>query len=142
MTLAEVSVAPFSFTARPNIFQQSFGGSLKSLVLKMASGRLQSPEDLIARLRWKSAGVQSLIHVEARYQHALIRYLKGKGIVRHPVFDMDSLTEEERGIAPDDSRARALMFLMTVTGTQQLPPDDGQIDVGHLSLIFLSCTAC
>lgn len=96
----------------------------------MASGRLKSPDDLIARFRWKSTGVSSLEHVEARYKHALIRYLRGKGIVRHPVFDMTSLTPEESAIAPDDPCARGLMFLMTVTGTLQLPPDDGQIEVG------------
>ncbi|KAJ6534713.1 hypothetical protein B0H10DRAFT_1972366 [Mycena sp. CBHHK59/15] len=107
---------------------ESFGGSLKALVLKMASGRLKSPDDLIASFRWKSTGVSSLEHVEARYKHALIQYLRGKGIVCHPVFDMTSLTPEESAIAPDDPCARGLMFLMTVTGTLQLPPDDGQIE--------------
>ena len=102
----------------------------------MSGRRLKSPDDLIARLQFKSAGVADLRQAEELYKAALIRYLRGKGIVRHALLPEASLTDSERAVAPDDPCARSLMFLLTVTGTVQLPKDEGKVQVCWFILLF------
>ncbi|KAJ7433202.1 hypothetical protein B0H11DRAFT_2376815 [Mycena galericulata] len=110
---------------------QSLGGSARSLLLLMSAARVKTAQEVIDRLNWISVDLDApaLRPVEEKYKTALIRYLRGKGIVQHHLLHASSLTDEERSIEPDDPCARAVMFLMTITGTQQLPKDDGTIDM-------------
>ncbi|KAJ7222139.1 hypothetical protein GGX14DRAFT_428153, partial [Mycena pura] len=98
----------------------------------MASGRIKSPADVIERLDWISTGKSELEGAESLYRKAFVRYLNGRGIVRHARLPLDSLTDSEKNIAADDPLARALMFLMYATGTQLLPQNDGRIDMQFL----------
>ncbi|KAJ7739630.1 hypothetical protein B0H14DRAFT_3515761 [Mycena olivaceomarginata] len=107
----------------------SFGASLKSLLIKMAAGRIQSPQDVLERLDWQSTGDPELQAIEALYRTAFHRYLSGHGIVRHPLLPRESLTEAEREIPDDYPLARALMFLMYTTGSQLLPLSSQTIDM-------------
>ncbi|KAJ7834546.1 hypothetical protein B0H14DRAFT_3461978 [Mycena olivaceomarginata] len=107
----------------------SFGALLKSLVIKMAAGRIQSPRDVLERLDWQSTGDPELQAIEALYCTAFHCYLSGHGIVRHPLLPRESLTEAEREIPDDYPLARALMFLMYMTGSQLLPLSSQTIDM-------------
>ncbi|KAJ7802090.1 hypothetical protein B0H14DRAFT_3488836 [Mycena olivaceomarginata] len=107
----------------------SFGASLKSLLIKMAAGRIQSPQDVLERLDWQSTGDPELQAIEALYRTAFHRYLSGHGIVRHPLLPRESLTEAEREIPDDYPLAQALMFLMYTTGSQLLPLSSQTIDM-------------
>jgi hypothetical protein len=64
----------------------------------MSARRLKSPDELIDRLHWASTGMESLLPTEERYKQALIRYLRGKGVVQHCLFPSSNLTEAERSI--------------------------------------------
>ncbi|KAJ7096988.1 hypothetical protein C8R43DRAFT_1141600 [Mycena crocata] len=110
----------------------SFGDSLKTLIVELSAARVTSPEDVIRRIRWSSSGLARLLSVEERYKQAMLRYLRGKGIVRHQLLSLESLTEEERLIEPEDPCARVLMFLMMITGMKQLPTDEESIDLNFL----------
>ncbi|KAJ7654845.1 hypothetical protein B0H17DRAFT_1146640 [Mycena rosella] len=84
-------------------------------------GRLQKVEDLVARLHWVPCSDQSLVDLEEKYKAAFIRYISAPGIVRHPLLPVARLTQAEREITASNPLARALMFLITTTGTLQLP---------------------
>ncbi|KAJ7754753.1 hypothetical protein B0H14DRAFT_2635380 [Mycena olivaceomarginata] len=116
----------------------SFGASLKSLLIKMAAGRIQSPQDVLEHLDWQSTGDPELQAIEALYRTAFHRYLSGHGIVRHPLLPRESLTEAEREIPDDYPLARALMFLMYTTGSQLLPLSSQTIDVSSVAHLFHS----
>lgn len=109
------------------------GGSVRQLVLQMSSRRITSPEQVIERLRFKSSDMAALLPEENRYKQGLLRYLRGKGIVRHRLIPDAKLLEEEKAISEDDSCARALMFLLTVTGAPQLPREEVTILVRPVS---------
>ncbi|KAF7335035.1 hypothetical protein MVEN_02253700 [Mycena venus] len=111
---------------------ETFGGSLRSLMPMMSARRLKSPEDLIDRLQWTPSGLPGMLPVEQRYKVAMVRYLRGKGIVHHRLFPTDNLTDAEKNVEPNDPCARALMFLLTVTGTLQLPKDNKRIEVNFI----------
>ncbi|KAJ7336902.1 hypothetical protein DFH08DRAFT_1018061 [Mycena albidolilacea] len=98
----------------------SFGASLKSLLIKMAAGRIQSPRDVLERLDWQSTGDPEPQAIEALYRTAFHRYLSAHGIVRHPLLPHESLTEAEREIPDDYPLARALMFLIYQNSTAQM----------------------
>jgi hypothetical protein len=72
---------------------------------------------------------------EEKYKVAMLRYLRGKGIVHHRLLPEEALTDTEKSIDADDPCARALMFLLTVTGSLRLPKDNGFIDVSVSSLL-------
>ncbi|KAJ7200758.1 hypothetical protein GGX14DRAFT_400367 [Mycena pura] len=108
---------------------QSFGASLMSLTLKMAAGRIKTPQDVIDRLDWISSDKPEFEAAESLYKMAFIRYLNGRGRVRHTRLPLESLTESERDISDDDPLARTLMFLMFATGTQLLPPNNSAIEM-------------
>ncbi|KAJ7620044.1 hypothetical protein B0H17DRAFT_1219629 [Mycena rosella] len=113
--------------ASPMTLAKSFGSSLKSIILKLAAARIESVADVIERLTWRSSYIPCFSNLEECYKLAMIRYLSGKGVVCHSL--LQDLTAEELSIAPDDPTACVLMFLMTVTGTQQLPQEDAMIQV-------------
>ncbi|KAJ7107453.1 hypothetical protein C8R44DRAFT_885466 [Mycena epipterygia] len=115
----------------------TFGGSMKSLMLQMLSGRVKSAEDVIKRLRWESSEVPALLPAEELYKTAFLRYLRGKGIVKHRLLVVNELTDAEKRIAVDDPSARTQMFLMATTGTQQLLRAEGTIDLNFLERHFL-----
>ncbi|KAF8181751.1 hypothetical protein K438DRAFT_1976048 [Mycena galopus ATCC 62051] len=115
-----------SFTAT---LSETFGASLKSLLLKMSAGRIQKPEDVIERLAWTYTGDEQFSATEARYRMAFIRYLSGQAVVKHPRLPIASLTAAEREIPDDHPLARALMFLMYATGSQLLPKNNSKIDM-------------
>ncbi|KAJ7178445.1 hypothetical protein C8R43DRAFT_942129 [Mycena crocata] len=101
---------------------QSFGRSLKPLMIKLSASRLQSVEDLLSRIRWLSTNKDDLIELEIKYKEAFTRYISAPGIVCHPLLPMEKLMPSEREADPTNPLVRALMFLMSATGTQQLPP--------------------
>ncbi|KAJ7652173.1 hypothetical protein DFH06DRAFT_1134694 [Mycena polygramma] len=107
----------------------TFGGSLQPLMLKLSARRIRSPEQVIERIKFTSCGIPDLQPLEAIYSIALTGYLRGTGIVRHPLFPDSRLLPEERAIEADNPCARALMFLLTVTGTSQLPRNNASIQV-------------
>ncbi|KAJ7882432.1 hypothetical protein B0H14DRAFT_2565413 [Mycena olivaceomarginata] len=95
----------------------TFGASLKTLILKMSAGRLRKPDDVVKRLAWKSTGDSELREDERLYRAVFIRYLNGQGIVDHKQLPRDNLTEHEKSI-PED---HPLMVFMKDFG----PPPDG-----------------
>ncbi|KAJ7657955.1 hypothetical protein B0H17DRAFT_1145753 [Mycena rosella] len=105
----------------PLTLGQSFGTSLLPMMAKMSAGRLQKVEDLVARLHWVPCSDRSLVDLEEKYKAAFIRYISAPGIVRHPLLPVARLTRAEREITASNPLARALMFLITTTGTLQLP---------------------
>ncbi|KAJ7181624.1 hypothetical protein C8R43DRAFT_941445 [Mycena crocata] len=107
------------------IFFQTFGLSLKPLMIKMSASRLQNVDDLLSRIKWILTGVPAMADLERKYIAAFKRYLSAPGIVFHPLLSMEDLTPAEKASSPTDPLVRALMFLMTATGTQQLPPAKG-----------------
>ncbi|KAJ7197471.1 hypothetical protein GGX14DRAFT_402704 [Mycena pura] len=116
-------------SALPQCVALSFGASLMSLTLKMAAGRIKTPQDVIDRLDWISSDKPEFEAAESLYKMAFIRYLNGRGRVRHTRLPLESLTESERDISDDDPLARTLMFLMFATGTQLLPPNNSAIEM-------------
>ncbi|KAJ7818068.1 hypothetical protein B0H14DRAFT_2601563 [Mycena olivaceomarginata] len=96
----------------------TFGASLKTLILKMSAGRLRKPDDVVKRLAWKSTGGSELREDERLYRAVFIRYLNGRGIVDQKQLPRDNLTEHEKSI-PED---HPLMVFMKDFG----PPPDGR----------------
>ncbi|KAF7348819.1 hypothetical protein MVEN_01401900 [Mycena venus] len=130
----EISAFRETFNGRINAdseltLGESFGSSLKSLAIKMAAGRIKSPDELIERLSWTSTEKPELASFEALYAQAFNRYLKGAGRVNHPLLSDANLTDNERLIESDDPLARSLMFLLYATGTQLLPANGGTIEM-------------
>ncbi|KAJ6505144.1 hypothetical protein C8R45DRAFT_923436 [Mycena sanguinolenta] len=119
----------------PMTLGQTFGSSLGSLVIKMSSGRLQHPDELIARLKWITMGDPSLRASEALYERAFIRYLRGTGRVHHPLFPAESQTEFEQNIAPEDPLIRSLIFLMCATRSPLLPLTSDEIELCFLTAL-------
>lgn len=95
----------------------------------MAAGRLRSPEDVVRRLAWQSTGEPDLRESERLYRAAFVRYLKGRGIVKHPQVVLENLTPYEQSIPNDHALARAEMFLTYATGSPLLPRNNSKIDV-------------
>ncbi|KAJ7184075.1 hypothetical protein C8R46DRAFT_1208311 [Mycena filopes] len=110
----------------------SFKNSLKPLMLAMSSRRLTSPEQLIERLTFTHTGEDEHRPLEDRYIAALHRFLRGKGIVRHTLLPQSNLTTDELAVPADHPRVRALMFLMLVTGAQQLPRAGATIQMNFI----------
>ncbi|KAJ7114568.1 hypothetical protein C8R43DRAFT_961339 [Mycena crocata] len=113
----------------PLTLGQSFGASRKTLIPHMSSARIESPQQVLDRIQWLPTNDDAYAATEESYKTAFTRYLMGKGIVQHPLLPADALTEEETSVAADDPCARARMFLMTVTGSPQLP---SSIDVAFV----------
>jgi hypothetical protein len=93
---------------------ETFGASLRGLLLRLAAGRVTSPDDVIRRLHWTSSGSPELEATKSLYIAAFTRYLKGCGRVCHPLLPPEELTENEKDIAPDDPLARSILFLMHI----------------------------
>ncbi|KAJ6614493.1 hypothetical protein B0H10DRAFT_2221233 [Mycena sp. CBHHK59/15] len=106
-----------------NTSPQSFGGSLKPLMLKLAAAHISSPQEVIDRILWTSQNRTTLSAIEERYKSALIRFLGGKGIVHHPLFPESTLTEQERAISPDDPSPDMILvnFIPHLTSTTPQP---------------------
>ncbi|KAJ7869568.1 hypothetical protein B0H14DRAFT_3579194 [Mycena olivaceomarginata] len=84
----------------------------------------QTVQELLDCILWVSTNTPSLLEFETRYKTAFYRYIQLPGIVKHPLLPVERLTDAERDIPDDHKLARALMFLITATGTVQLPPRD------------------
>ncbi|KAJ7215914.1 hypothetical protein GGX14DRAFT_391588 [Mycena pura] len=111
------------------VIRHRLGASHKTLLSKMSANRVTSAEEVLARIDWISSRKPELAEDERLYKQLFTRYLRGSGIVRHPRVPESSLTEAELSIPDDHPYIRALMFLMSATGTQQLPADEGTIDM-------------
>ncbi|KAJ6488698.1 hypothetical protein C8R47DRAFT_492859 [Mycena vitilis] len=130
----EISLFARTFNSRlnshsPVTFAHTFGVSLRSMMTKMCAMRLQSVPDLLDRLTWVSTLKPELQELEGRYKAAFTRYISLPGIVEHPLLPAHRLTELERQLPRDHMLARALMYMMTATGTQQLPAARGTINM-------------
>lgn len=118
---------PLPSTAQLLTRFQSFGASLKTLVLLLASDRIKSPSDVIQRLAWTSTDKPEFAAAEVLYAKAFVRFLNGLGRVDHPLLPAERLSDAEKSISPTDPLARSLMFLLYATGSPLLPA--GKIDV-------------
>ncbi|KAJ7129830.1 hypothetical protein C8R43DRAFT_957312 [Mycena crocata] len=79
---------------------QSFGTSLKPILIKMSANRLQKVDDLLCRIRWLPSKEPDLVELEKKYIAAFNRYISGRGIVRHRLLPMEKLTLAEREANP------------------------------------------
>ncbi|KAJ7687445.1 hypothetical protein B0H17DRAFT_1203677 [Mycena rosella] len=105
----------------PLTLGQSFSTSLLPMMAKMSVGHLQKVEDLVAHLHWVPCSDRSLVDLEEKYKAAFIHYILAPGIVHHLLLPVSRLMQAEHKITASKPLARALMFLITTTGTLQLP---------------------
>ncbi|KAJ7323642.1 hypothetical protein DFH08DRAFT_969185 [Mycena albidolilacea] len=108
---------------------ETFGVSLRGLLLRLAAGRVTSPDDVIRRLHWTSSGSPELEAIESLYIAAFTHYLKGCGRVCHPLLPPEELTKNEKDIAPDDPLAQSILFLMHISGTPLLLAGNEEIEM-------------
>ncbi|KAJ7018129.1 hypothetical protein C8F04DRAFT_1152835, partial [Mycena alexandri] len=98
----------------PLTLGESFGASLKTLVLLLASDRIKSPSDVIQRLAWTSTDKPEFAAAEL----IILFYL----LNAYPML--------RKAFPPTDPLARSLMFLLYATGSPLLPA--GKIDMSFI----------
>ncbi|KAJ7070521.1 hypothetical protein C8F01DRAFT_1313085, partial [Mycena amicta] len=96
-------------------------GDRGHLLPLLAATRLNHPDELLAKIHWRSTNNPAMQAQEEKFRTAFERYIRIPGIVEHPLFPLTSRNEFETSAIYDAPRARALMFLRFVCGMTQLP---------------------